>query len=80
MEMIKRFEPLFLLVIVLGALNWGIIGITDGDTNVLSSVFGDGTLLNVVYVIVGVSGLVYIPKLLEALHLGGGHSVHPRGT
>jgi uncharacterized membrane protein YuzA (DUF378 family) len=80
MEMIKRFEPLFLLVMVLGALNWGIIGITDGDTNVLSEVFGDGTLLNVVYVIVGVSGLVYVPRLLEMLHLGGGHSAHPRGT
>jgi uncharacterized membrane protein YuzA (DUF378 family) len=80
MEMIKRFEPLFLLVMVLGALNWGIIGITDGDTNVLSEVFGDGTLLNVVYVIVGVSGLVYVPKLLEALHLGGGHSMRPHGT
>lgn len=79
MEIIKRFEPLFLLVMVLGALNWGIIGITDGDTNVLSEVFGDGTLLNVVYVVVGVGGLVYIPKLLEALHLGG-HSAHPRGT
>ena len=80
MEMIKRFEPLFLLVMVLGALNWGIIGITDGDTNVLSEVFGDGTLLNVVYVIVGVSGLAYVPRLLEMLHLGGGHSAHPRGT
>ena len=80
MEMIKRIEPLFLLVMVLGALNWGIIGITDGDTNVLSDVFGDGSFLNVVYVVVGVSGLAYVPKLLEALHLDGGHSVHPRGT
>ncbi len=80
MEMIKRFEPLFLFLMVLGALNWGIIGITDGDTNVLSEVFGDGTLLNVVYVIVGVSGLAYVPRLLEMLHLGGGHSAHPRGT
>jgi len=80
MEMIKRLEPLFLLVMVLGALNWGIIGITDGDTNVLSEVFGDGTLLNVVYVIVGLSGLAYVPKLLEAMHIGGGHRFHPRGT
>ncbi len=80
MEIMKRFEPLFLLVMVLGALNWGIIGITDGETNVLSEVLSDGTLLNVVYVIVGVSGLAYIPRLAEMLHLGGGHSVHPRGT
>ncbi|MEK6278088.1 MAG: DUF378 domain-containing protein [Actinomycetota bacterium] len=77
--MIKRFEPFALLVMVLGALNWGVIGLTDGDTNVLSEIFGTGTLLNVVYVVVGVAGVVYIPKLLEALHLGGG-AVHPRGT
>jgi uncharacterized membrane protein YuzA (DUF378 family) len=79
MEMIKRLEPLALLLMVLGALNWGIVGITDGDTNVLDEIFS-GTLLNVVYVVVGVAGLVYIPRLLEALNLGGGHGFHPRGT
>ena len=78
MEMIKRFEPFALLVIVLAAFNWGVIGLTDGDTNVLDEIF-NGTLLNVVYVVIGVAGLVYIPKLLDALHLGG-HSAHPRGT
>ncbi len=80
MEMIKRFEPLALLLMVLGALNWGIIGVTDGETNVLFEIFGDGTLLNVIYVVVGVAGLVYVPRLLEMLHIGGGHSAHPRGT
>ena len=78
MEMIKRIEPFALLVMVLGALNWGVIGITDGDTNVISDIFS-GTLLNVVYVVVGVGGLLYVPKLLDALHLGG-HSAHPTGT
>jgi uncharacterized membrane protein YuzA (DUF378 family) len=78
MEMVKRFEPLALLLLILGALNWGVIGLTDGDTNVISDIFGNGTLLNVVYVVVGVSALVYIPKLLEAMHLGGHY--HPRGT
>jgi uncharacterized membrane protein YuzA (DUF378 family) len=80
MEMIKRLEPFALLFLVLGALNWGVIGLTDGDTNVISNIFGNGTLLNVVYVVVGASALIYVPKLLEALHLGGGHSAHPRGT
>ena len=80
MEMIKRFEPFALLVMMLGALNWGVLGLTDGDTNVISDIFGDGTLLNVVYVIVGVSALIYVPRLFEALHLGGGRPAHPRGT
>ena len=43
MEMIRRFEPVALLVIVLGALNWGMVGLFD--TNVISDVFGGGTLI-----------------------------------
>ena len=58
-------------------LNWGIVGITNGDTNVLSSIFGSGTLLNVVYVLVGVSALVFVPRLMEAFHIRG---AHPRGV
>ena len=50
MEMIKRFEPVALLIMVLGALNWGMVGLFD--TNVISDVFGSGTLTDVVYVIV----------------------------
>jgi uncharacterized membrane protein YuzA (DUF378 family) len=44
---------------------------------VLSSIFGTGTLTNVIYVIVGVAALVWVPRLMEALHLG---SAHPRGV
>jgi uncharacterized membrane protein YuzA (DUF378 family) len=77
MEMLKRLEPVALFLVICGGLNWGIVGITNGDTNVLSSIFGSGTLLNVVYVIVGVSALVFVPRLMEALHIGG---AHPRGA
>ena len=69
MEMLKRLEPVALLLMFIGALNWGIVGITNGDTNVLSSIFGSGTLLNVVYVLVGVSALVFVPRLMETLHI-----------
>jgi uncharacterized membrane protein YuzA (DUF378 family) len=78
MEMLKRFEPLVLFVMIVGALNWGIVGITDGDTNVLHDIFGSGTLTNVVYVVIGVAGLLAIPKLLDALHLGS--RPHPHGA
>jgi uncharacterized membrane protein YuzA (DUF378 family) len=78
MEMLKRLEPVALFLVICGALNWGIVGITDGDTNVLSSIFGSGTLLNVVYVIVGVAGLVFLPRLMDAFHIGRGP--HPRGA
>ena len=77
MEMIKRLEPVVLLVLILGALNWGMVGLFD--TNVVSDVFGGGTLTDVVYVVVGVCGLIAIPRLVESLHLGG-NAPHPRGT
>jgi uncharacterized membrane protein YuzA (DUF378 family) len=77
MEMFKRFEPLALLIVILGALNWAILGIT-GDTNVLSEIFGTGTLTDIVYVIVGVAGLMLVPRLMEELHLS--RRPHPHGV
>lgn len=76
MEMIKRFEPLALLIMVLGALNWGVIGLFE--ENVIANVFGTGTFTDILYVVVGVAGLVYIPRVLEGLHIGAGP--HPRGA
>jgi uncharacterized membrane protein YuzA (DUF378 family) len=78
MEMLKRFEPLVLVIAFVGALNWGILGITGGSTNVLSQVFGTGTLTDVIYVVIGIAGLLMIPRLWEAFHLGAGP--HPRGA
>jgi hypothetical protein len=78
MEMLRRLEPLVLVLMIVGALNWGIVGLTDGDTNVLSDIFGSGTLTNIVYVVIGVAGLFAIPRLLAAFHIGTGP--HPRGA
>ena len=78
MEMLKRFEPFALMLMFIGALNWGIVGITDGETNVLSEIFGTGTLTDVIYVLIGLSALIWVPRLLEAFHLG--HGAHPHGV
>jgi uncharacterized membrane protein YuzA (DUF378 family) len=78
MEMLRRFEPLVLFLIIVGALNWGIFGITGGETNVLEEIFSTGTFLDVVYTVIGVAGLLAIPRLLDTLHIGAGP--HPRGA
>jgi uncharacterized membrane protein YuzA (DUF378 family) len=78
MEMLKRLEPVALVIMFLGALNWGILGLTGGETNVLAEVFGSGTAIDVIYVVVGLSALVFVPRLMETLHIG--HGPHPRGT
>jgi uncharacterized membrane protein YuzA (DUF378 family) len=78
MEMLKRLEPLALVIMFIGAVSWGILGVTGGETNVLSEIFGTGPVLDIVYVVVGVAALVFVPRLMESLHLG--HDPHPRGV
>ena len=76
--MLKRLEPVALVIMFIGAINWGILGVTGGETNVLAEIFGTGTLLDVLYVVVGAAALVFLPRLMESLHLGQGP--HPRGV
>jgi uncharacterized membrane protein YuzA (DUF378 family) len=76
MEMVKRFEPLALFLMIIAALNWAIVSLFD--TNVIAEIFGTGTVTDVIYVVFGVAALLWVPRLMEALHLG--HGPHPRGV
>ncbi len=77
MEFMKRLEPIWLALIVIGALNWLMVGLFD--TNVVAEIFGTGTASDVVYVIVGIAGVAMVPRLLEALRLSAGHT-HATGA
>jgi uncharacterized membrane protein YuzA (DUF378 family) len=77
MEIMKRLEPLFLLVVMLVALNWAVDAILDW--NAIKGIFGSGTATDVVYVIGGVAALTFIPRLMDELHLAR-HDAHPRGA
>ena len=46
MTFIKRMEPLWLLVVIIGCLNWAVLALFD--TNVVSEIFGSGTATDVV--------------------------------
>jgi uncharacterized membrane protein YuzA (DUF378 family) len=76
MEMIKRLEPLSLLLVVLVAVNWAVNALFDW--NAINEIFGSGTAQDAVYVVVGVAALTFVPKLMGELHLGRG--AHPRGV
>jgi uncharacterized membrane protein YuzA (DUF378 family) len=78
MEMLKRFEPVALLFLFLGALNWGILGLFE--ENVLAEIFGTGTLTDIVYVVIGAAALVMVPRLLDEFHIGHDHGVRPHGA
>ena len=43
---------------IIGALNWGIIGLTGN--NVVENILGVGGITNIVYILVGLSGLVLL--------------------
>jgi uncharacterized membrane protein YuzA (DUF378 family) len=77
MAFMKRLEPLWLALIVIGALNWLMVGLFD--TNVVTEIFGSGTASDVVYVIVGIAGLAMLPRLFEDLRLGTGRT-HATGA
>jgi len=77
MEYLKRLEPVWLALVIIGALNWLVVGLFD--TNVVAEIFGTGTASDVVYVIVGIAGLAMVPRLLEDLHLGAGRT-HATGS
>jgi uncharacterized membrane protein YuzA (DUF378 family) len=75
MESLKRIEPLWLLLLVVGGLNWACVALFD--ENVLSNIFGGGTLTDVVYCILGFAALMMLPALLERMHVPGGmHRPH----
>ena len=77
MDMIKRLEPLFLLLVVLVSLNWAVNALFDW--NAIKEIFGSGTVADVIYVVAGVGALTFIPKLMDEMHLTGDHA-HPRGV
>lgn len=52
----KRFDVIAAALVVVGALNWGLVGLFGFD--LVKALLGDGTVLSrAVYVLVGVAGL-----------------------
>ena len=76
MEFMKRFEPVWLALVLLGALNWALVALFD--FNVVEEIVGTGTAADVVYVIVGLAAVALVPRMLEGMHLGD--RAHPRGA
>ena len=77
MQIMKRLEPLALLLVVLVALNWAVDALFDW--NAIKEIFGSGTAADIVYVVAGVAALTFIPKLMDELHVTR-HGAHPHGA
>ena len=58
----QTLQKIALVFTIIGAINWGLIGIFD--FNLVAAIFGDGTVLSrIIYTIVGICGLINIGLL-----------------
>ena len=74
MDLLKRLDPLWIVLLIVGGLNWAILALFD--TNVVAEIFGTGTAADVVYVLVGVAALMMAPRLVENMQATG-RRTHP---
>ena len=52
-----------LILVIIGALNWGLVGIFDGF-NLVSTIFGQMSALSrIVYILVGISALYLLVEI-----------------
>ena len=55
----QTLQKICLMLTIIGAIVWGLIGIFD--FNLVATIFGDGTMLSrIIYTLVGIAGLVNI--------------------
>lgn len=54
-----------LLLVIIGAINWGLIGLFD--FNLVALIFGgaESVLTKVIYILVGIAGLLSIKELID---------------
>jgi uncharacterized membrane protein YuzA (DUF378 family) len=65
----KRLELPALLLVIVGALNWGLVGLFGVDlvAELVGEEFGQTNLASrIVYVLVGLAGLALIPALARS--------------
>lgn len=60
----KTLQKVALVLTIIGALNWGLIGLFD--FNLVSALFGDENVITrIIYVLVGIAGVVNIGLLFS---------------
>lgn len=53
----ETLEKIALVFTILGAINWGLVGIFD--MNLVTSIFGNMTMLTrIVYIVIAIAGLI----------------------
>lgn len=56
MRLLKILNTIALILVVVGGLNWGLVGAFD--FNLVSTILGEGSIANIVYILVGLSAIL----------------------
>ena len=60
----KIVQKIALVLTIIGALNWGLIGLFE--FNLVDTLFGVGSIISrIVYILVGLAGIINIALLFE---------------
>lgn len=60
-------QKICLVLTIVGAINWGLIGLLD--FNLVTTLFGVKTMLtNIIYILVGIAGLINICLLFKTIY------------
>ena len=59
----ETLQKICLVITIIGAINWGLIGILD--FNLVETIFGAGTISRIIYTLVGITGLINIGILFN---------------
>lgn len=63
----KTLQTIALLLTIIGAINWGLIGLFD--FNLVALIFGgvDSLFTKIIYIIVGICGIINIKLLIDTI-------------
>ena len=63
----KCFDYTMLTLVIIGAINWGLIGLFD--FNLVALIFGgaDSLFTKIIYIIVGICGVINIKLLVDII-------------
>ncbi len=60
----RIIQKIALVLVIIGAINWGLIGLFD--FNLVDTLFGvDSIISKIVYILVGISGIIDISMLFD---------------
>lgn len=64
----KTVNLITLLLVIVGGINWGLVGLAN--FNLVAAIFGNGTLASIIYILVGASAVYQLVPFSRALSSG----------